>query len=100
MEKSSGEKPKPAKRRESSGHGDHVIVDIACCDGPVRFHRVLNKNYGLKMPDVDNRMREIDRNVALNRVMNENIRDQRGGNAENNSGEYSSVVLLEARRPS
>lgn len=23
-----------------------VIVDVACCDGPVRFHRVLNQNYG------------------------------------------------------
>lgn len=22
-----------------------VIYDIACCDGPVRFHRVLNENY-------------------------------------------------------
>lgn len=22
-----------------------VIVDVACCDGPVRFHRVLNHNY-------------------------------------------------------
>ncbi|XP_054281482.1 hypermethylated in cancer 1 protein [Macrosteles quadrilineatus] len=22
-----------------------VIVDVACCDGPVRFHRVLNRNY-------------------------------------------------------
>ncbi|XP_026279480.2 mucin-5B [Frankliniella occidentalis] len=23
-----------------------VVVDVACCDGPVRFHRVLNTSYG------------------------------------------------------
>lgn len=22
-----------------------VVFDVACCDGPVRFHRVLNENY-------------------------------------------------------
>lgn len=22
-----------------------VVYDVACCDGPVRFHRVLNENY-------------------------------------------------------
>lgn len=25
---------------------EKVIIDIACCDGPVRFHRVINKFYG------------------------------------------------------
>lgn len=23
----------------------NIVIDIACCDGPVRFHRVLNANY-------------------------------------------------------
>lgn len=27
----------------SSAQG--VVLDIACCDGPVKFHRVLNQNY-------------------------------------------------------
>ncbi|XP_069684012.1 B-cell lymphoma 6 protein [Periplaneta americana] len=29
-----------------------VIIDVACCDGPVRFHRVLNDNYGLTLDDI------------------------------------------------
>ncbi|XP_046682862.1 zinc finger protein 692 [Homalodisca vitripennis] len=32
---------KPTTKQEGK-----VIVDVACCDGPVRFHRVLNQNYG------------------------------------------------------
>lgn len=28
-----------------NGSGSNVVIDIACCDGPVRFHRVLNANY-------------------------------------------------------
>lgn len=27
-----------------------VVYDIACCDGPVRFHRVLNENYSSPTP--------------------------------------------------
>lgn len=27
-----------------------VVYDIACCDGPVRFHRVLNENYSSTTP--------------------------------------------------
>ncbi|XP_022201793.2 telomere zinc finger-associated protein [Nilaparvata lugens] len=30
-----------------------VIVDIACCDGPVRFHRVLNQNYGRESQEAE-----------------------------------------------
>lgn len=29
----------------SNGTGTGVIYDVACCDGPVKFHRVLNENY-------------------------------------------------------
>ncbi|EFN78397.1 hypothetical protein EAI_13666 [Harpegnathos saltator] len=29
----------------ASGTVFSVVYDIACCDGPVRFHRVLNENY-------------------------------------------------------
>lgn len=34
--------------KSSSKQDGKVILDIACCDGPVRFHRVLNQNYGKK----------------------------------------------------
>lgn len=34
-------RPKTGSKREGK-----VIVDVASCDGPVRFHRVLNQNYG------------------------------------------------------
>ncbi|KAJ9599777.1 hypothetical protein L9F63_026375 [Diploptera punctata] len=42
---------------DSSSHGtsstnSKVIIDVACCDGPVRFHRVLNDNYGLTLDDI------------------------------------------------
>ncbi|XP_046606488.1 B-cell CLL/lymphoma 6 member B protein isoform X2 [Neodiprion virginianus] len=30
---------------QGNGSGSNVVIDIACCDGPVRFHRVLNVNY-------------------------------------------------------
>ncbi|XP_043472215.1 protein kinase 4 [Leptopilina heterotoma] len=30
--------------QESNSSGS-VVYDVACCDGPVRFHRVLNENY-------------------------------------------------------
>ncbi|XP_043684678.1 mucin-5AC [Vespula pensylvanica] len=29
----------------SSGSVLSVVYDVACCDGPVKFHRVLNENY-------------------------------------------------------
>lgn len=61
-------------RLESSTDGK-VIIDIASCDGPVKFHRVINKNYGLQ-PTVDTVPHEVNRNAALNKVMNENIRDK------------------------
>ncbi|XP_024939863.1 uncharacterized protein LOC112494215 isoform X2 [Cephus cinctus] len=42
----------PSRRRGQSrssvdtGTGtSSVVYDVACCDGPVRFHRVLNENY-------------------------------------------------------
>lgn len=52
-----------------------VIIDIACCDGPVKFHRVINQNYGLQQI-AESVPKEINRNAALNKVMNENIRDK------------------------
>lgn len=34
-------------KESSSSAVFSVVYDIACCDGPVRFHRVLNENYSL-----------------------------------------------------
>lgn len=31
--------------QNSSNNNSGVIFDVACCDGPVKFHRVLNENY-------------------------------------------------------
>ncbi|XP_054009366.1 uncharacterized protein LOC128892829 [Hylaeus anthracinus] len=44
------DRAKSSKRRgrggESSSSGvSSVVYDVACCDGPVKFHRVLNENY-------------------------------------------------------
>jgi hypothetical protein len=36
----------------SNNNSSKVIIDVACCDGPVRFHRVLNDNYGLTLDDI------------------------------------------------
>lgn len=29
-----------------------AVLDVACCDGPVRFHRVLNENYGMSLDEL------------------------------------------------
>jgi len=38
-----------AKEASTTSTVFSVIYDIACCDGPVRFHRVLNENYSSAM---------------------------------------------------
>ncbi|KAG5892509.1 hypothetical protein JTB14_034507 [Gonioctena quinquepunctata] len=82
---SNADKPKQKKR---SNHGNEkVIIDIACCDGPVKFHRVINKNYGT-LPSTESCQREeVNRNAALNKVMNENIREQLVDENENQNNE-------------
>lgn len=40
-------KPNSPEPNKEDDKGNKVVLDIACCDGPVRFHRVLNANYGL-----------------------------------------------------
>lgn len=65
-----------AKKRAQEMAKEKTVVDIACCDGPVRFHRVINRNYGLPtVVDGDYKF-EINRTQAMNRAMNENIRDK------------------------
>jgi hypothetical protein len=84
-------KPEKNKTKKRSGEGtaDKVIIDIACCDGPVRFHRVVNKNYGQQQHSENvYEMQEVNKNAAMNKVMNESIRGQQmsdenqGGNSE------------------
>lgn len=64
------------KKRQHEVVKEKTIVDIACCDGPVRFHRVINKNYGLPTIESDYKLQEVNRTHAMNRAMNENIRDK------------------------
>ncbi|XP_076181886.1 uncharacterized protein LOC143154022 [Ptiloglossa arizonensis] len=47
------DRPRSSKRRGRGSNGNEssssgvlsVVYDVACCDGPVKFHRVLNENY-------------------------------------------------------
>ncbi|KAL1502525.1 hypothetical protein ABEB36_007657 [Hypothenemus hampei] len=65
-------------RNESNTKDSKIIVDVACCDGPVRFHRVINKNYGLQ--DTENYevsyRNSFNQSRAMNKVMNENIKEK------------------------
>ncbi|XP_060534178.1 GDNF-inducible zinc finger protein 1 [Cylas formicarius] len=94
-------KPGAKSKRRSDPVGndnEKVIVDIACCDGPVRFHRVVNKNYGTAAVSMDatenNRdVRElINRNEAMNKVMSGNIMEKLGGEENQNNGEVFTCV--------
>lgn len=62
---------------------DKVVVDIACCDGPVRFHRVINNSYGMTSTDTEYKM--VDSNEAMNKAMNANIRDKKLNQPDENS---------------
>ncbi|XP_057663690.1 telomere zinc finger-associated protein [Diorhabda carinulata] len=88
--RASSDKHKHKKRQGTSN--EKVIIDIACCDGPVKFHRVINKNYGM-IPTGDNYERaEVNQNEVLNKVMNENIRDSLDEEAENQNNEVFTCV--------
>ncbi|XP_048505667.1 B-cell CLL/lymphoma 6 member B protein [Athalia rosae] len=76
-----------------------VVIDIACCDGPVRFHRVLNENYSASNSGEQSRVCEIETTSEND----ENICDVEGevnlespgfavlsaGNSPNESGHYT-----------
>ncbi|XP_017764281.1 PREDICTED: uncharacterized protein LOC108553761 [Eufriesea mexicana] len=50
---SENDRGRSSRRRGRSSNGENegsssvlsVVYDVACCDGPVKFHRVLNENY-------------------------------------------------------
>ncbi|CAH1155528.1 unnamed protein product [Phaedon cochleariae] len=73
------------KHRKRQHHNDKVVIDIACCDGPVKFHRVINQNYGIPLPSETYQREEVNKNAVLNKVMNENIKDQLDENENRNS---------------
>lgn len=52
VEPSTSITPKPTLLGLEEDKGSKVVLDVACCDGPVRFHRVLNANYGLGIDDL------------------------------------------------
>ncbi|XP_066149121.1 telomere zinc finger-associated protein isoform X1 [Euwallacea fornicatus] len=78
--KSSKPGTKRAGAMNSCSGKDKVIVDVACCDGPVRFHRVVNKNYGVQ--DTENYDQQVfsasdfSRSSAMNKAMSENIMEK------------------------
>ena len=45
------ESPKNNKRANNENL-KIVEYDVACCDGPIRFHRVLNENYGMSIDEI------------------------------------------------
>lgn len=77
----------------NNNNKDKVIVDIACCDGPVRFHRVVNKNYGLQ--DTENYEQhpysDFSRSSALNKAMNENIMEKLNSSEEQSTEVFTCV---------
>lgn len=83
-------RPEKIKRKLEKSAGDKVIIDVACCDGPVRFHRVLNKNYGLTNIENEYQIEKVNRTEVMNKVMNESIRDKRL--SDENVGENSNNV--------
>ena len=82
---------KAEKKKKRGGDGEKVIVDIACCDGPVRFHRVINKNYGVQQQQNEvYEMQEVNKNAVMNKVMTENIEQMSDENQ--NGGEMFTCV--------
>ncbi|XP_044763321.1 uncharacterized protein LOC123320181 [Coccinella septempunctata] len=74
-------------KRRSDTCNSKVIIDVACCDGPVRFHRVVNKNYGLT-EGAENRpeaQQDVNPNDAMNKAMAENIRDKPSAAGDENA---------------
>lgn len=41
--------------KDDDSKAGRVILDVACCDGPVRFHRVLNDEYGTEIVSTSDR---------------------------------------------
>lgn len=41
--------------KDDDSKAGRVILDVACCDGPVRFHRVLNDKYGTEIVSTSDR---------------------------------------------
>lgn len=43
--RNNGRNSRASNDHASSSSTSGVVLDVACCDGPVKFHRVLNENY-------------------------------------------------------
>lgn len=70
------EKQSKIKKKQDGVTQNQVIIDIACCDGPVRFHRVINKNYGYphhNSPNEHTRNSRPEITRTINKAMNENM---------------------------
>lgn len=85
-------KKKRPQEVKTTSSDDKVIIDIACCDGPVRFHRVVNKCYGLT--DVETDYKVIDSNEAMNKIMNVNIRDKKLQSSSDENSQNESFTCV------
>ncbi|XP_031828619.1 uncharacterized protein LOC116425271 [Nomia melanderi] len=68
---------------ESSSGVLSVVYDVACCDGPIKFHRVLNENYSSSAPCGSSPITQarLQRCFEAENVAGEN--DENGGPAGN-----------------
>lgn len=89
----------PATAASTSGSAG-VVYDVACCDGPVRFHRVLNENYvstsGSAPQQRQTRPCPVDEELEASGENDENGRpevnsssDPRGSGAPSGSASYT-----------
>ncbi|CAG9770216.1 unnamed protein product [Ceutorhynchus assimilis] len=91
-------KKRPSPDSTVNNNKEKIIIDVACCDGPVRFHRVINKNYGLQDMEnfdgtsTDQFATDFNRSNAMNKVMNENIMEKLNSNENNQSEEVFTCV--------
>lgn len=74
--------PPPAPAKSKS---DKVIIDIACCDGPVRFHRVLNNCYGLTPEPCEPETITQNKTDLMNKIMTESINNRDGNSASDST---------------
>jgi len=82
------EAPQLSSENTHFSDSDKVIVDVACCDGPVRFRRVLNEAYELnKKPGPSSEASDYKPKyhqtnaISFNQQMLKNINEQYGKNS-------------------
>lgn len=92
--------PIPQSLNVKNESGDKVVVDIASCDGPVRFRRVLNEAYEhnkhpasssaiIQTENEQNNLKYHANSASFHQQMVRNINEQYNKQKSTNSGEES-----------